>query len=137
MISNPIPAQPKTPEETQEQFNEVCKYFGIEEALSGKEKLARLREIETGDLVGCIMKLKHHTFRPVTDGLLIFPGMIKYHEDGSFAEAFQDRGLKLLIGEMLNEESLYGFTNAMLLIPLLFLISKSIALLFLFQTKLM
>ena len=37
--------------------------------------------------------------------------MINFHDDGSFAASFKKRSLKLLIGEMLNEESLYAIYN--------------------------
>ena len=111
MISNDIPAQPKTPVEAQPQFDELCQFFSISPSLPGAEKLSLLRRVSTEDLVSSIMKLNHHTFRPVTDGLFIQPGMIEYHSNGSFAKAFKDRGFKLFIGEMLNEETLYAATN--------------------------
>jgi carboxylesterase type B len=112
MISNAIPAQPKTPEEAQPQFDELCQFFSISLSLSGAEKLTLLRKISTENLVSSIMKLKHHTFRPVTDGLFILPGMVEYHSNGSIAKAFKDRRFKLFIGEMLNEETLYAATNS-------------------------
>lgn len=111
MISNAIPAQPKTPEEAQPQFDELCQFFSISPSISGAEKLSLLRKASTEDLVSSIMKLKHHTFRPVTDELFIQPGMVEYRSSGSFANAFKDGGLKLFIGEMLNEETLYAATN--------------------------
>ena len=112
MISNAIPAQPKTPAEAQPQFDEVCAFFNIPSELQGNQKLARLRKVVTSDLVEMIMKLKHHTFRPLTDDLFILPGMIEYHQSGAFAKAFKEAGFKLFIGEMLNEESLYAATNS-------------------------
>lgn len=111
MISNAIPAQPKTVMECQDQFDEVCSYFGIEKSAPGKEKLERLRGIDAQTLVGAIMKLKHHTFRPVTDSSFIQPDIVKYHHSGEFAAEFKRRGFKLLIGEVLNEETLYAVTN--------------------------
>lgn len=108
MISNAIPAQPKTPSETQEQFEEVCAWFGI----SGNDKLRQLREIPWTQLVHAIMKLKNHTFRPITDNLFILPGMIEYHHSGAFAKAFKEANFRLFIGEMLNEETLYAATNS-------------------------
>ncbi|KAL4752926.1 hypothetical protein BDW72DRAFT_211029 [Aspergillus terricola var. indicus] len=111
MYSNAIPAQPKTPDECQSQFDELCEYFKIPSTSSGHEKLRRLREINAKDLCDTIMKLKHHTFRPVTDGIFIHPDLFEYYRDGSFAREFKRRGLRILIGEVLNEETLYAVTN--------------------------
>lgn len=76
MISNAIPAQPKSPEECQEQFDEVCRLFEIPSTLSNQEKLSSLRKLDADTLVESVMQLKHHTFRPVTDSSFILPGMI-------------------------------------------------------------
>ncbi|KAL4776415.1 Alpha/Beta hydrolase protein [Aspergillus nidulans var. acristatus] len=111
MYSNAIPAQPKTPDECQPQFDELCDYFKIPSTSPGREKLQRLREVNARDLCDAIMKLKHHTFRPVTDGIFIHPDLFEYYRDGSFAREFKRRGLRILIGEVLNEETLYAVTN--------------------------
>ncbi|KAL5048947.1 hypothetical protein BDW71DRAFT_213165 [Aspergillus fruticulosus] len=111
MYSNAIPAQPKTPEECQPQFDELCSYFKIPSTSSGPEKLQRLRETNAKDLCDAIMKLKHHTFRPVTDGVFIHPKLFEYYRNGSFAREFKRRGLRIFIGEVLNEETLYAVTN--------------------------
>ncbi|KAI4600593.1 hypothetical protein KJ359_000952 [Pestalotiopsis sp. 9143b] len=68
MISNAIPAQPKTVPETQPQFDEVCAYFDIPSTAPGAEKLARLRA--------------------------------------------RRAGMRVLIGEVRNEETLYATYNA-------------------------
>jgi carboxylesterase type B len=111
MYSNAIPTQPKTPEETQPQFDEVCEYFKIPVSLSGSEKLTALRKVSAEDLADAIMKLNYHTFRPVTDEVFIRSGIMAYHSTGQFAQEFQKRKLRVLIGEMLNEETLYAVTN--------------------------
>ncbi|KAE8155306.1 Alpha/Beta hydrolase protein [Aspergillus avenaceus] len=111
MYSNAIPTQPKTPEECQSQFDELCEHFGISLERSGSEKLQLLRQIDDKELCEAVMKLKHHTFRPVTDGVFIHPGIFEYYRDGSFAAEFKRRGLRLFIGEVLNEETLYAVTN--------------------------
>jgi carboxylesterase type B len=111
MYSNAIPTQPKTPEDCQSQLDELCKFFNIALEAPGPEKLRRLRELNAEDLCAAVMKLKHHTFRPVTDGIFIHPGIFEYYCDGSFAKEFKRRHLRLLIGEVLNEETLYAVTN--------------------------
>ncbi|KAF7892019.1 hypothetical protein EAF00_008321 [Botryotinia globosa] len=62
-------------------------------------------------LVDAIMKLKNHTFRPVKDSSFIQLGMTDYHRNGTFAEEFKKRNFKILIGEILNEETLYAAMN--------------------------
>ncbi|KAH8429220.1 uncharacterized protein LDX57_006887 [Aspergillus melleus] len=111
MYSNAIPTQPKTPEDCQSQFDELCEHFGIASSLPGPDKLTALRQVSAQDLCDAIMKLKHHTFRPVTDGVFIHPNIFNYYRDGSFAREFKRRGLRIFIGEVLNEETLYAVTN--------------------------
>ncbi|CEF84873.1 hypothetical protein FGSG_13166 [Fusarium graminearum PH-1] len=111
MYSNAIPTQPKSVQDCEEQFDELCEYFDIPQDLKGSEKLDRLRNISSDDLSSAIMELKNHTFRPVTDNLFIHSGIFDYYRDGSFAREFKKRGLKLLIGEVLDEDTLYAVTN--------------------------
>ncbi|RDW59911.1 carboxylic ester hydrolase-32 [Coleophoma cylindrospora] len=111
MMSNAIPTQPKTPDDCQEQFDELCSFFNFS-TLPPTSKMSALRSLTTSQLVDAIMQLKHHTFRPITDSSFILPDIMSYHRSGAFARAFQSRGLKLFIGEMLNEETLYAATNS-------------------------
>ncbi|GKZ72316.1 hypothetical protein AnigIFM60653_006407 [Aspergillus niger] len=111
MHSNAIPSQPKTVEDCQPQFDELCQHFDIPADLTGAEKLEKLRAISAPDLCDAIMKLKHHTFRPVTDGIFIHPGVFDYYRNGSFAAEFKKRGLRLFIGEVRDENTLYAVTN--------------------------
>ncbi|KAJ4191883.1 hypothetical protein NW767_010790 [Fusarium falciforme] len=112
MTSNAIPAQPKTITETEGQFDEVCQYLGIDLGLSGTERLAKLRQVSQETLLAAIPKLNNHTFRPVTDDVFFHSGMVEYLRDGGFAAEFKKRGMKLLIGEVLNEDKLYAQFNA-------------------------
>jgi carboxylesterase type B len=111
MYSNAIPTQPKSVQDCEEQFDELCEYFDISKDLAGSEKLECLRNITSDDLSSAIMELKNHTFRPVTDNLFIHSGIFDYYRDGSFAREFKKRDLKLLIGEVLDEDTLYAATN--------------------------
>ncbi|KAL4877383.1 Alpha/Beta hydrolase protein [Aspergillus karnatakaensis] len=112
MDSNAIPAQPKSLSDTKGQFDELCEYFGIEGTLPGKEKLSRLRQKTAQELVQAIPKLKNHTFRPVTDDIFIHSGMVEYLKSKTFADEFKARKARLLIGEVLNEETLYSTYNS-------------------------
>ncbi|CAH0025178.1 unnamed protein product [Clonostachys rhizophaga] len=111
MYSNAIPTQPKFPEDCEAQFDELCAYFGVPGELSGPKKMRMLREISAEELCSGIMELKHHTFRPVTDGVFIHPGIFDYYRDGRFAAEFKKRSLKLFIGEVKDEDTLYAVTN--------------------------
>ncbi|KAH0592042.1 hypothetical protein MHUMG1_10253 [Metarhizium humberi] len=111
MSSNAIPAQPRTVQDAEAQFDEVCEHFGMPASLPPAQRLARLRATSEADLVRCIRHLKSHTFRPVTDGLFFHAGMVEYLQSEAFAEAFASRGMKLLIGEVANEETLYAQFN--------------------------
>ncbi|KAK9772251.1 putative Alpha/Beta hydrolase protein [Seiridium cardinale] len=55
MISNTIPAQPKTLAESQPQFDEICSHFAIPQTATGAEKLSSLRPLGWGDLVSAIL----------------------------------------------------------------------------------
>jgi carboxylesterase type B len=111
MISNAIPTQPKTIEDCEPQFQELCEYFGISPSLDGPEKLDLLRKISARDLCSGIMELQHHTFRPVTDNQFIHDGIFEYYRDGRFAREFTNRKLRLFIGEVQDEDTLYAVTN--------------------------
>lgn len=112
MCSNAIPAQPKSITDVDGQFDEVCGYFKIDADLPGPARLDRLREVPTADLVAALEHLANHTFRPITDGLFVHPGMYDYLQGAAFAGEFQRRGCRLLIGEVANEETLYSSYNS-------------------------
>ncbi|KAH6653227.1 Alpha/Beta hydrolase protein [Truncatella angustata] len=111
MISNAIPTQPKTIEECEPQFDELCEFFNVPASLNGVKKLNFLRSISAKDLCSAVMELKHHTFRPVTDNLFVRDGIFEYYRDGSFAREFKRRNLRLFIGEVRDEDTLYAVTN--------------------------
>ncbi|KAK4921228.1 hypothetical protein LTR66_016683 [Elasticomyces elasticus] len=111
MYSNAIPAQPKALDDVNPQFEELCEHFKIPADLSGAQKVDQLRKVGYRELIAAISHLKNHTFRPVTDNLFIYPGFTDYHHSGKFAEEFKKRKLRILIGEVLNEETLYATYN--------------------------
>jgi carboxylesterase type B len=112
MISNAIPAQPKTLAEVQPQFDELCAHFQIPVTCSGAEKLAKLRNVSWKDLLAAIKQLENHTFRPITDEAIIKSGMVEYKKGGQFAAEFKKRGMRMLIGEVSEEHTLYASYNA-------------------------
>lgn len=112
MCSNAIPAQPKSLEDVDGQFDELCQYFNIDTTLSGQVKLKKLREVPTDDLVASLDHLKNHTFRPVTDNIFFHSGMFEYIKSKTYADEFMRRNYRLLIGEVRNEETLYSTYNS-------------------------
>ncbi|KAL5048094.1 hypothetical protein BDW71DRAFT_206035 [Aspergillus fruticulosus] len=104
--------KPKSLSDTKEQFDELCAYFNIEPQASSEEKLSQLRQKTPPELVAAIPNLKNHTFRPVTDGLFIHQRMAEYLASKEFASAFKARKARLLIGGVLNEETLYSTYNS-------------------------
>ncbi|THU95491.1 carboxylesterase [Dendrothele bispora CBS 962.96] len=111
MYSNAIPANPKTISEVQPQFEELLNACSIPLSLSGPEKLAALRSIPALDLIDKIMTLVSHTFRPIRDGVFFPHDMFERFHRGEFAAEFKRRGMKVLIGETRDEETLYRQTN--------------------------
>ena len=112
MDSNAIPAQPKSLSDAQGQFEELCGYFELPVDLSAKEKLTELRKKSWQDLLTATSKLQNHTFRPVTDNIIIHDGIIEYVNSAKFAADFKNAGFRLLSCEVLNEETLYSTYNA-------------------------
>lgn len=112
MDSNAIPAQPKSLAEVEGQFDELCGHFGLDDSMPLAQKLSDLRSKTWKELLEAIPKLKNHTFRPITDELFLHSGMTEYLEGRQFADDFTSRGYKVLIGEVLNEETLYSAYNS-------------------------
>ncbi|KAF9883410.1 hypothetical protein FE257_003493 [Aspergillus nanangensis] len=112
MDSNAIPAQPKSLQDAQLQFDEICKHFNVEDSWPAQQKLAALRKLSVQELVEVIPKLTHHTFRPITDDLFVHSGMMEYLQSKQFADEFKARQYKILIGEVANEETLYSTYNS-------------------------
>jgi carboxylesterase type B len=112
MDSNAIPAQPKSLDDGQNQFNELCEYFEVDLKLSASEKLDILRQKTSLELVQATAKLTNHTFRPITDDLFIHSGMVEYLQSKDIAKEFTSRGWRILIGEVRNEETLYSTYNS-------------------------
>lgn len=111
LVSNGLAVQPKTVEESQEQFNELLKAFDIPLDVSSKEKTERLRGISFTELRNKIPSLTLHTFRAVTDGEFVSKHLLRDIITGEFGRRFKASNRTLLIGEVNNEPLLYSTTN--------------------------
>ncbi|KAM0748013.1 alpha/beta-hydrolase, partial [Meredithblackwellia eburnea MCA 4105] len=110
--SNAIAAQPKTVDECEAQFEELCDMFGVGgEGFTGQQKLDRLRSVEDEELARRVMDLRMHTFRAVTDDVFVHPDTFARICNGHFAEEVKKRGISILIGEVEREEGLYREIN--------------------------
>ncbi|ORY79014.1 Alpha/Beta hydrolase protein [Protomyces lactucae-debilis] len=114
MYSNALSAQPKMPAEVDVQVDELCAAFDIT-ATEMSERLAALRKIKDTDLAAKLLSLKHHTFRPGTDGsgteCFIPPGSANLAETGHLATWLQEHKIQLMLGETENEEQTYRAVN--------------------------
>ncbi|ESK93946.1 acetylcholinesterase [Moniliophthora roreri MCA 2997] len=111
MYSNAIPADPKSLDDVQPQFDELLDVCNISYSLPGQEKLAALRAIPALELIDKIMTLSAHTFRPIRDGHFFPLDLFDRFTAGDFAKEFKRRGLQVLLGEVRDEETLYRQTN--------------------------
>lgn len=112
--SNAIPTNPKSLGEVQPQFDELLAVHGIPQDLSSKEKLEKLRALDAKVLIGKVKEMSRHTFRPVADGKFFPHDLFKRFGNGDFAREIKQRGISVLIGEVLNEVSSYTFFSEVL-----------------------
>lgn len=74
----------------------VCK---IDQSLSRQDQLDSLRQASHQDLVAALSSLRLDSFRAVTDQEFIHGDMIERLRDGTLANGFKDRGMRIIIGE--------------------------------------
>jgi carboxylesterase type B len=110
-FSNMVYIQPKTIEETQEQFDEIIDKLSLDKTLLSNKKLAKLRELDTNFIEDFIPSLTFHTFRAVTDENFISSQLIKDLHTGKFGRLLKDKGIRILNGEVDNECFKYSLLN--------------------------
>ncbi len=111
LISNGLGLQPKDVEESQEQFELLAEAFNISRDLSGKEKLEKMRSIPFKELASKIMSLELHTFRASTDNQFVSPTLFHDIWSGKFGQLVNKSKIDIIIGEVINEYSIYANTN--------------------------
>ncbi|CDO93773.1 unnamed protein product [Kluyveromyces dobzhanskii CBS 2104] len=113
-FSNLVYVQPKTIEETQNQFDEVIEKLNVDPKASSQEKLAALRALDPSFIEDLILTLNHHTFRAVTDDKFISSTLIKDLDSGEYAKkllAIKGDKFRILCGEVNNECYKYSLLN--------------------------
>ncbi|KAJ6095411.1 CAZyme family CE10 [Penicillium sp. IBT 16267x] len=108
MFSNSSGVQPKSPAETQIQFDQLLTALGIPLTLSGNEKLAQLRSLPAKALLDAGRTIDVHQFRPTTDSGFILPTLFESLDNGEFARGMLARNVRLILGECRDERYLYA-----------------------------
>lgn len=108
MLSNGPGLQPKSFDETQDQFDQLLEALCIDASLQPAEKLAKLRACSPRQLVEASNKVQLHQFRAVTDGSFVRHSLLEELSNGVFAERMKRRNLHLIIGECSDEHHVYG-----------------------------
>lgn len=108
MLSNGPGMQPKSLDESQEQFIEFLTALDIPLTLQPSEKLTRLRALPAKALIEASNKISTHQFRAVTDGTFVRNNLIQELDTGTFAQRLKDRNVKIMMGECSEEHFLYG-----------------------------
>ncbi|BFZ59943.1 hypothetical protein YB2330_000965 [Saitoella coloradoensis] len=111
MFSNAIPTQPKPYLQAKDQFEELCDIAGISRGNSPADQLAKLRQVPATELIKLISQMEQHTFRGVTDDDFIDSNLAEEQQNGTFAARFAKKEMKIMIGEVENEESVYAAIN--------------------------
>lgn len=106
--SNTPYSQPKTIGECQAQFDEIIDKLEIDKSLSGAEKLAQLRKLDSGFIEDFIPTLNLHTFRAVTDNKFVSEGIIKDLTSGVFSQKLLAKNIRIISGEVDNEPVKYS-----------------------------
>ncbi|KAJ6020481.1 CAZyme family CE10 [Penicillium herquei] len=108
MFSNSPAVQPKSPAETQAQFNQLLTAVGIPLTLSANQKIARLRALPPRTLLDAGKSIDIHQFRPTTDSGFILPTLFQSLDNGEFARDMLRRNVRLMLGECSDERYLYA-----------------------------
>ncbi|MCJ1390356.1 hypothetical protein MMC18_003215 [Xylographa bjoerkii] len=107
LFSNGPGLPPKSLHEVQSHFDMLLAVLGIPHNIDGRSKLARLRALPVEDLVAATSQIPENSFRAVTDGHWVRESLFHEIEDGRFAEVMLRRGVKILIGDLPDENNVY------------------------------
>lgn len=107
LFSNGAGLPPKPLHEVQSHFDMLLAMLGIPQTIDAKSKIARLRALPFEDLVRATSKLPENSFRAVNDGQWVRHSLFEEIKDGRFAKAMLRRGIKILIGDLPDENNVY------------------------------
>ncbi|KAK6440775.1 hypothetical protein LTR95_002999 [Oleoguttula sp. CCFEE 5521] len=107
MWSNSPGVQPRSLDQHQTQFDELCAVLGIANKLSATEKLTKLRAVPATELVAAQHHLTRSEFRAYSDDSFISSTIISHINSGDFAKRMKRRKIKLMNGECRDEHNSY------------------------------
>lgn len=111
LLSNGIGLQPKPISEVQEHFNGLFAALDISNSLGAEGTIAELRALSWKTLVEATWSLPENSFRAVTDGGFISHTLHQDTENARFAKAMLRRGIKIMIGDLQDEQSSYKLAS--------------------------
>ena len=107
LFSNGPGLPPKPLHEVQSHFDLLLDVLHIPRELDAKTKLELLRSLPYSALLEAVNRLPENAFRAVTDGTWVRHSLFDEIEDGRFAEAMLRRGIKIMIGDLPDENNVY------------------------------
>lgn len=110
-----LPSKTLTEVASINQFGEICSKLGIQEDLKNEEKLEELRKVDGQKIVDLLPALEHHTFRAVDDESekgFVRSSWIEQTKSGEFGRWCKAKGIKMVIGETSDEQTLYRIINS-------------------------
>jgi carboxylesterase type B len=107
MWSNGCGVEPKALSEAQQQFDDLVAVLGIPKSLNGPEKVERLRQKSSQELVTALQNMKQKFVRPMLDGDFISKDLFQSLYDGTFGSRMKELGIKIMIGDLTQEFHLY------------------------------
>ena len=107
LFSNGPGLPPKSLHELQSHFDLLLDVLHISRKLDAKRKLEILRSLPYEALLEAVYQLPENSFRAVTDGVWVRHSLFDEIEDGRFAETMLRRGVKIMIGDLPDENNVY------------------------------
>lgn len=98
-------------EHMQRHFNELVHHFNIPETASGAEKLEKLRNIPTSDLLDYLKTPGFRSYRPSASGSFVDVQLYNKIKDGTFARLVKESGVQIMMGNLTEEENVYGLAS--------------------------
>jgi len=107
LFSNGAGLPPKPLHEVQSHFDMLLTALDIPKEVDAKSKLEMLRALPVEELTKATAKLPENSFRAVNDGQWVRHSLFQEIEDGRFARTMLRRGIKIMIGDLPDENNVY------------------------------
>ena len=107
LFSNGAGLPPKPLHEVQSHFDLLLNVLGIPKEIDARSKVEMLRVLPVEELIAATRKLPENSFRAVNDGQWVRHSLFQEIEDSRFARAMLRRGIKIMIGDLPDENNVY------------------------------